>query len=103
MTELDELSLAGLFVLHARVQGEFARRGVPRTSGAIQGEVGAVYGDTLPQPGTKAYDLIDVQGRLVQVKTRTLPKGDKRVLQFHILDFHIAVCIRFDRDSQELE
>lgn len=63
----------------------------------------AVYGDTLPPPGTKDYDLIDAQGRLIQVKTRTLPKGDQRIFQFHSLDFDIAVCVRFDRDSNELE
>jgi len=108
VTDLDELSLSELFDLHARIQREFARRGVSRTSGAIQGEVGeslalAVYGGTLPAPGTKAYDLVDGQGRLIQVKTRTLPKGDQRIFQFHSLDFDIAVCIRFDRDSNELE
>lgn len=108
MTDLEELSLSDLFDLHARIQREFARRGVSRTSGAIQGEVGeglalAVYGGTLPPPGTKAYDLIDAHGRLVQVKTRTLPRGDQRIFQFHSLDFDIAVCIRFDRDSHELE
>ena len=108
VTDLEELSLSELFDLHARIQREFARRGVSRTSGAIQGEVGeglalAVYGGTLPPPATKPYDLIDAQGRLIQAKTRTLPKGDQRIFQFHSLDFDIAVCIRFDRDSNELE
>lgn len=108
MTDLEALSLSELFDLHARIQREFSRRGVARTSGAIQGEVGeglalAVYGGTLPPPGTKAYDLVDAQGRLVQVKTRTLPTGDQRIFQFHSLDFDIAVCIRFDRDSNEIE
>jgi hypothetical protein len=51
----------------------------------------------------KAYDLIDAQGRLVQVKTRTLPKGAHRIFQFHNLDFDVAVCIRFDRNSNDLE
>ena len=79
-----------------------------RTSGAIQGEIGeglalAVYGGALPPPGTKAYDLTDAQGRLVQVKTRTLPKGDDRMFQFHSLDFDLALCIRFDRDSNDLD
>lgn len=106
--DLEALSLSELFDLHARLQREFGRRGVARTSGAIQGEVGealalAVYGGTLPPPGTKAYDLIDSQGRLVQVKTRTLPKGDDRIFQFHTLDFDLALCMRFDRDSNELD
>lgn len=106
--DLEALELSELFDLHTRIQREFNRRGVARTSGAIQGEVGeglalAVYGGTLPPPGTKAYDLTDAQGRLVQVKTRTLPKGDDRIFQFHSLDFDLALCIRFDRDSNELD
>jgi hypothetical protein len=61
---LEELPLFRLFALYAHIQREFGRRGVFRTSGAIQGEVGqrlalAVYGGTLPPPGTKAYDLSD--------------------------------------------
>lgn len=105
---LEALPLSELFDLHARVQRELGRRGVSRISGAIQGEVGeglalAVYGGTLPPPGTKAYDLTDAQGRLVQVKTRTLPKGDDRMFQFHSLDFDLALCIRFDRDSNDLD
>lgn len=110
MTDLDleALPLSDLFDLHARVQREFGRRGISRTSGAIQGEVGeglalAVYGGTLPPPGTRAYDLTDAQGRLVQVKTRTLPEGVTRMFQFDSLDFDLAVCIRFDRDNSDLD
>lgn len=105
---VEALALAELFELNARIQRELGKRGVTRTSGAIQGEVGeglalAVYGGTLPPPGMKAYDLIDAQGRLVQVKTRTLPKDVHRIFQFHNLDFDVAVCIRFDRNSNDLE
>lgn len=106
--DLSALSNAELFDLHARVQREFGTRGISRTSGAIQGEVGealalAVYGGTLPPPGTKAYDLTDAQGRLVQVKTRTLLPGVTRVFQFHSLDFDVALCIRFDRATNALD
>lgn len=102
------LALSELFDLHARVQQEFVRRGVARTSGAIQGEIGeglalAVYGGALPPPGTRAYDLIDGQGRLIQVKTRTLPTGDSRMFQFQSLDFDLAICIRFNRESNGLD
>lgn len=106
--DLEALSLSELFSLHSLIQREFGRRGVARVSGVIQGEIGeglalAVYGGTLPPPGTKAYDLIDAEGRLVQVKTRTLPKGDDRMFQFNSLDFDLALCIRFDRDSNDLD
>ena len=110
MTEpdLEALAFSELFDLHARIQREFGRRGVSRSSGAIQGEVGeglalAVYGGTLPPPGTRAYDLTDAQGRLVQVKTRTLPQGKTRMFQFGSLDFDLAVCIRFDRETNALD
>ncbi|WP_420792192.1 DUF6998 domain-containing protein [Arthrobacter agilis] len=106
--DVEALTLSELFDLQAQIQREFTRRGVARTSGAIQGEVGerlalAVYGGALPPPGTKAYDLVDAHGRLVQVKTRTLPKGVNRIFQFHSLDFDLALCMRFDRHSGELE
>lgn len=102
------MGLSELLDLHARIQREFGRRGVSRTSGAIQGELGeglalAVYGGSLPPPGTAAYDLTDAHGRLVQVKTRTLPKGQHRTFQFRNLDFDLALCIRFDRDSDRLD
>ncbi|MDD0858025.1 hypothetical protein NHF46_10070 [Arthrobacter alpinus] len=105
---LESLALSELFDLHAHIQREFGRRGVTRTAGPVQGEVGeglalAVYGGKLPPTGTKAYDLIDMHGRLVQVKTRTLPKGDSRMFQFHSLDFDLALCIRFDRESNDLD
>lgn len=63
----------------------------------------AVYGATLPPPGTKAYDLTDAQGRLVQVKTRTLARRVDRIFQFRRLDFDLALCIRFDCDSNDLD
>lgn len=110
MTELDleSLTISELLDLHARIQREFGRRKVLRTSTAIQGEVGealalTVYGGTLPLPGTRAYDLTDGQGRLVQVKTRTLPRGSTRMFQFDSLDFDLALCIRFDRDTNSLD
>lgn len=105
---LEAWALPELFALNARIQRELGRRGVVRTSGAIQGELGellalAVYGGALSTPGTKAYDLVDGRGRLVQVKTRTLPIGAHRIFRFHNLDFDVAVCIRFDRQSNDLE
>lgn len=106
--DLRELSLTELFELQAHIGREFQRRGLSRTAGSIQGEVGeylalAVYGGMLPPPGTRAYDLTDAQGRLVQVKTRTLPAGVTRVFQFDSLDFDLALCIRFDRDTNALD
>ncbi|MFK4804312.1 DUF6998 domain-containing protein [Microbacterium sp. ZW CA_36] len=89
MTDVDlsSKSLPELLAIYADIQAEFQRRGVSRTAGSIQGEVGEklalmIYGGALPPPGTKAYDLIDPAGRRIQVKTRTLPRGDDRMFQF---------------------
>lgn len=101
-------SLPELLVLHARAQQELGRRGLTRTSGSVHGELGealalALYGGVLSPPGTKAYDLIDGEARRVQVKTRTLPSGQDRTFHFHELGFDLALCIRFDRASNEVE
>lgn len=102
------MTLAELLALYGRIQQEFQRRGVSRTAGSMEGEIGErpalmIYGGTLPPPGTRAFDLVDASGRKVQVKTRTLPRGDDRMFQFHSLDFDVAVCIRFDRESGKLD
>lgn len=106
--DLKSKSLPELLTLYADIQAEFQRRGVSRTAGSVQGEVGEklaliVYGGTLPPPGTKSYDLSDAAGRRIQVKTRTLPRGDDRMFQFHTLDFDVAVCVRFERETGRLD
>ncbi|MFD5277526.1 DUF6998 domain-containing protein [Pseudarthrobacter sp. NPDC058362] len=110
---LSALTLSELLQLQSRIGQEIIRRGVSRTSGSIEGEVGealalAVYGGVLAPPGTKGYDLTDVQGRKIQVKTRTLPKGVHRIFQFDSalvdsIDFDLALCIRFDRETNVLD
>ncbi|MDL9978718.1 DUF6998 domain-containing protein [Microbacterium sp. ASV49] len=106
--DLEAMTLSDLLALHGSVQREIHRRGVSRTAGSIEGEVGErlalmVYGGTLPTAGTRAYDLVDAEGRKIQVKTRTLPRGHDRMFQFHSLDFDIAVCIRFERGTGHLD
>ncbi|TYL51176.1 DUF6998 domain-containing protein [Agromyces mariniharenae] len=106
--ELEAMTLPDLLSLYGAIQREFQRRGVSRTAGSIEGEIGErlalmVYGGTLPPPGTKAYDLIDAAGRRIQVKTRTLPRDDDRMFQFHSLDIVVAICIRFERDTGKLD
>lgn len=107
-TNLEAMSLQDLLTLYAGIQKELQRRGVSRTAGSIQGELGEqlallVYGGVMPLPGAKAYDLTDNAGRRIQVKTRTLPPGDDRTFHFNNLDFDFAICIRFDRESGELD
>lgn len=106
--DMGGLTLAELPELQARLGREIARRGALRSSGSIQGEIGedlalAIYGGVLAPPGTKGYDLTDVHGRRIQVKTRTLPRGDDRIFQFSSIDVDLAVCIRFDRETNALD
>jgi hypothetical protein len=54
--DISALTLSELLQLQSRIRQEIVRRGVSRTSGSIQGEIGealAVYGGVLPPPGTK--------------------------------------------------
>lgn len=104
---LAELTNAELFALHAQIRQELNIRGVARTANNLQGEAGealalAVYGGVLPSTGEKSVDVIDSRRRRIQVKTRTLPQGVQRFFQFSNLDFDVALCIRFERDSSDL-
>ncbi|WP_146067249.1 DUF6998 domain-containing protein [Arthrobacter sp. ZGTC212] len=111
--DISALTLSELLYLQSRIGHEIGRRGVSRTSGSVQGEIGealalAVYGGVLPPPGTRGHDLTDALGRKIQVKTRTLPRGVQRIFQFNSAvvdstDFDLALCIRFDRETNELD
>lgn len=106
--DLQRLTLSDLLRLDAELHGELMRRGISRTASDLGGELGEylaqrVYGGELSPPGTAAFDLTDAQGRRVQVKSRTLPPGHQRHFAFDSLDFDLAVCLRFDRDTNRLE
>lgn len=106
--DLQRLSVGDLLRLEASVRNEFLRRGISRTASSLGGELGEhlaqrVYGGELSPPATAAFDLIDVQGRRIQVKSRTLPHGDQRSFTFKSLNFDLAVCLRFDRETNGLE
>lgn len=111
--DISALTLAQLLYMQSCIREEIRRRGVSRTSGSLEGEIGeaialAVYGGVLAAPGTRGYDLTDAMGRKIQVKTRTLPKGTNRIFQFKSetvdrADLDLALCIRFDRDTNTVE
>ncbi|WP_309082205.1 hypothetical protein [Zhihengliuella sp.] len=106
--DLQRLAMADLLRLEASLRHEVARRGISRTATALGGELAEhlaqrVYGGDLSAPATAAFDLIDAQGRRVQVKSRTLPPGEQRHFAFKSLDFDLAVCLRFDRKTNGLE
>lgn len=89
------------------ITAEVRRRGIARTDNFI-GEVGerlvvTVLGGQLLPTSAKDIDLIDGEGRRVQVKVRELPSGVTRRFTFGSLEFDSAVCIRFDRATLALD
>lgn len=106
--DLQRLPVGDLLRLEASLRHELARRGISRTATGFGGELAEhlaqrVYGGDLSTPATAAFDLIDAAGRRIQVKSRTLPPGDQRHFAFKSLDFDLAVCLRFDRKTNDLE
>lgn len=106
--DLRRLPIAHLLRLDASLRDELMRRGISRTASNFGGELSEhlalrVYGGELSPPATAAFDLTDARGRRIQVKSRTLPPGDQRPFTFTSLDFHLAVCLRFDRETNRLE
>jgi hypothetical protein len=86
---------------------ELRRRGLGRTDQVV-GELGErlaleVYGGVLEPPSAPDIDLVDAGGRRIQVKARELPAGEQRMFQFSSMDFDVAVCIRFDRETFRLD
>ena len=59
--------------------------------------VADAYGGRLLPPGTKSADVLDSDGRRIQVKTRSLPPGQTRFWQFRDFDFDLTVVIWLDR------
>ncbi|MFJ2620655.1 DUF6998 domain-containing protein [Glutamicibacter sp. NPDC087344] len=106
--EFNNLSDGELLRLEAHLRAEFLARGLIRTATNLMGEIAEtlaqrVYGGKLQPPGTAASDVIDAEGRLIQVKTRVLDLPDSRFFSFSTLKFDLAVCLRFDRASNKLQ
>ncbi|GAA1215988.1 DUF6998 domain-containing protein [Rhodoglobus aureus] len=81
--------------------------GIARTDNLV-GELGEylalqVYGGELAVTSARDIDLIAADYRRIQVKTRALPAGELRVYDFASLDFDLAVCVRFEIPSFELQ
>jgi hypothetical protein len=106
--DFGNMTVTELLRVRISVDAELVRRGISRTSGPIIGELAErlavdVYGGELAAPGRAAVDLIAGDGRRVQVKARALPRGDHRFFSFKSLDFDLALCIRFDRATYDID
>jgi hypothetical protein len=105
--DLTSLSLAQLLALRNAINAEIKGRGHTRTATSLEGElmervVADAYGGTLAPPTRKSVDVLLPDGRSIQVKTRSLPRGDMRFWQFDDLEFDFAVVISMDRETAEI-
>ena len=106
--DVSGLTVSELRALERSIRLELERGAGLRTTGPLVAALAEtlalrVYGGSLMPPSTAAYDLIDPQGRRIQVKARELPRGDQRFFQFKSLDFDMALCLRFQRETGSLE
>ena len=105
---LPELSLKELLALRNAIDKEIAVRGHTRTSSSLAGElmertVAVAYNGKLADVGNKSVDVIAGDGRGLQVKTRSLPKGDLRHWAFRDFNFDAAVVIAVDRSTSTID
>lgn len=100
--DLNGMPLAGLLTLRNAIDSEIAARGHSRTASSLAGEllertVATAYNGLLVQVGTKSVDVVAGDGRRLQVKTRSIPKGDLRHWAFRDFDFDAAIVVAVDR------
>ena len=59
-------------------------------------------GGNLVTAGKKSIDLIDAEGRAVQVKARALDQGVERIFAFSTFEFDLVIFIVFDASSYQI-
>jgi hypothetical protein len=106
--DLDGMSLTELLALRNAIDSEIAMRGHSRTASSLAGEllertVAAAYSGRLMRVGTKSVDVVAGDGRRLQVKTRSLPKGDLRHWAFRDIDFDAAIVVAVDRATSMID
>lgn len=108
-TGLEHRSTAALLAGYGRTLVELRRRGVLRTNNPPAGDYGewlvaAALGGTLASdPSAKSYDLTLADGRLVQVKARTVSSpptaGQFQTSPFRSWDFDLAAFVLLGVDD----
>lgn len=81
--DLATMSLHELLASRTAIEKEIANRSYTRTSSSRAGELiertaAVAYNGRLANVGAKSVDVISADGRGLQVKARSLPKGDLR-------------------------
>lgn len=105
---LAAMSLNELLALRNAIDKEITCRGHTRTSSSLAGEliertVSVAYKGKLADVGNKSVDVIASDGRKLQVKTRSLPKGDLRHWAFRDFNFDAAVVVAVDRATLTID
>lgn len=104
---LGEMSLDEMLVLRRAIDVEIQARGHSRTASSLAGEliertVSVAYGGQLLGVGAKSVDVVAPDGRRLQVKTRSLPKGELMHWAFRGFDFDAAVVVAVDRETSAI-
>lgn len=105
--DLPSMPLPELLALRTAIDTEISARGHSRTATALMGEIAErivadAYRGELVRAGERSVDVVAADSRRIQVKARSLPRGDMRHFAFHDLEFDTAVVICFDRATSEL-
>jgi hypothetical protein len=103
-----KLSLRELLAVQTAVLEEIQSRGLTRTGSSLVGELAEritleAFGGELVTAGQRAIDLIDGEGRTVQVKARALKPKVHRIYVLSSFDFDVLIACMFDRSSFELQ
>src|SRR5947199_2346102 len=106
--DMDAARTPDLLMGYARILGELRRRGVVRSANAPAGDYAEwlcwrALGGALEPNSKKSYDLVDDEGRTIQVKARVVsdpPKpGQVQTSPFRSWDFsHVAFVLLDERD-----
>jgi hypothetical protein len=109
-TSLGQSSVPDLLEAYASILTELKARKVVRTSNAPLGDYAEylaqkVYGGSLAPNSSKSYDVTAEDGRLIQVKARTLGEGTSTSAVFSVFrsfDFDVATVLVFDSATYDL-
>jgi hypothetical protein len=101
------MPLSELLALRNAINAEITKRGHIRTATSLEGElmervVADAYGGELTPPTNKSVDVVLQDGTGIQVKVRSLRRGDTRFWSFEDFGFDSAVVISMDRETSEI-
>ena len=102
--------MSDLLGQYSAILAELRRRGVVRTGNAPLGDYAEhlaqqVYGGTIEPNSKKGYDIAAADGRLVQVKARTLNSATSpsaTFSAFRTFGFDVATFLAFDGGTYDL-